>query len=476
MLENLSSAASYALVTDNNNIGGYTFDSHLNDAVSLKKIRNGGWDFVVLQEQSQVPTIGYYRYNSMYPSGKALSDTIRKYNPCASIITYMTWGRRFGGQQCDPNNTYCSPAFRDFGHMQDSLTSAYRQFSNLIGAMIAPIGEAWRKVLAGSAFVLHVSDNSHPTVEGSYVAACVLFGTIWKKQSSGNSYTAGLPKTTAAFLQQKSDSTFFNNGFDWNVDIDQPKADFTYSFSGIRKLSFLNRSYKAVSVHWDFGDGDTSTDANPTHAYLSNGIYKVNLFVEKCGRKDSIVKSVTIGSLPVRFYETTISNQQRKPCLTWLVGQSQNVSRFDIQRASDTLDFSTVATIAASGTDRYKWYDEAVPTGKQYYRILAIDLEGRSFASQTLIGDDGDNFLPDIIIAPNPVTNGKITVRCPAFASGPLLVEVFDAQGRKVSSLRIDNCGSNNSFSLSAHFCPGMYRLVATSSKGRKASCPLWVE
>ncbi|WP_148705478.1 PKD domain-containing protein [Methanosarcina siciliae] len=58
--------------------------------------------------------------------------------------------------------------------------------------------------------------------------------------------------------------------------------------------------------HWDFGDGDTSTDKNPVHTYLSAGTYDVNLTVTGSGGSDRFVKedyisveAITGSSLPL---------------------------------------------------------------------------------------------------------------------------------------------------------------------------------
>jgi PKD repeat protein len=48
----------------------------------------------------------------------------------------------------------------------------------------------------------------------------------------------------------------------------------TYSFTNLSKFSFPNTMY-----YWDFGDGNTSTEENPTHKYLQSGKYNVCLNV-----------------------------------------------------------------------------------------------------------------------------------------------------------------------------------------------------
>ncbi|MBL7792384.1 MAG: peptidylprolyl isomerase [Saprospiraceae bacterium] len=59
----------------------------------------------------------------------------------------------------------------------------------------------------------------------------------------------------------------------------RPVAQFTHA--GGQKapslVQFTNQSEKAETYEWDFGDGNKSTEASPTHRYLSSGNYTVKL-------------------------------------------------------------------------------------------------------------------------------------------------------------------------------------------------------
>ena len=64
-------------------------------------------------------------------------------------------------------------------------------------------------------------------------------------------------------------------------------------------VTFANASERATSYLWDFGDGNTSTDANPTHSYTNDGVERVYMvtltttnFINKT---TSITKEVTVG-------------------------------------------------------------------------------------------------------------------------------------------------------------------------------------
>ena len=319
LVQSLSTSAGKTLNIDSSIPGGYLMSSHLNDATTFAKISQGNWDYVILQEQSQIPTIDFYRDNDMYPAMTDLKALIEQYNPCAKIITYMTWGRRYGGQQCDPSGTYCSPVFANFNQMQNSLTSAYLEISEQLNVQCAPVGVVWQNILNNSTHVLHSGDNSHPNMDGSYVAACTIFSSIWKQGASGLSYTAGLSSTLAQYYQLISDNTLFNSTNDWNLNINKPTANFSESISG-NTATFTNLSTSianTLNYSWNFGDGNTSSIASPSHTYTSSGTYTITLIASNCIFSHTITKTIQVGALSInenavgnfKFYPNPTTNQ-----------------------------------------------------------------------------------------------------------------------------------------------------------------------
>ncbi len=298
--QNLASGASKTLIIDNNTPGGHSLEQHSLNPASLNKIKLRNWDFIVLQEQSQIPTIDYFRYNSMYPGAHHLNDTIKKYNPCAKVMMYMTWGRRFGGQQCDASGTNCSPVFVDFSHMQDSLESAYVEIAEDMGAYISPVGIAWKKIIEDTTIVLHSGDNSHPNYNGSYLTACVFHSIFWNESPVGLTFTGALPNSLATYLQSTADSIVFHSYSNWNLDVDNVTANFSFNtFADSVQFTNLSQSLSPATYLWDFGDGNTSNTESPSHTYSSNRTYTVSLIVEHCSKKDTINHSVTINTVGV---------------------------------------------------------------------------------------------------------------------------------------------------------------------------------
>jgi len=79
---------------------------------------------------------------------------------------------------------------------------------------------------------------------------------------------------------------------------EDPTASFQieYSETDFRVVTFNNFSQRATAYSWAFGDGETSTEENPTHTYAEEGDYEVVLTASNAEGKThtSLPKTVTI--------------------------------------------------------------------------------------------------------------------------------------------------------------------------------------
>lgn len=298
LIASLASSSGDSLIYASNAPGGYTLGwqpiAHATNPLSLAMINSNEWDFMILQEQSQTPAISRLRDSCMYPASIILHDSVKSAHPCCRVLFFLTWGRRFGGMQCFTPN-YCSPVFTGFEQMQDSLTRAYKGVADSLADWIAPVGEAWRFVISNSGMALHDADNSHPNLNGSYLAACVFYDVIFGKTSSGNSFTAGLSADTALLLQHAADSITFGYSSQWNLNNDVPFTDFALSVSA-DTLFTKNLCSGASTWLWDFGDGQTSGLYEPVHVYSSPGTYYVKLRACNDCFCDSTMKETTFAT------------------------------------------------------------------------------------------------------------------------------------------------------------------------------------
>lgn len=72
---------------------------------------------------------------------------------------------------------------------------------------------------------------------------------------------------------------------------------YTPNACGNRNVAFTSTATSASSYTWNFGDGQTSSVANPTHTYSADGSYSVTLTVN--GNTTSSAQTVTVATTPV---------------------------------------------------------------------------------------------------------------------------------------------------------------------------------
>ncbi|WP_375768463.1 SGNH/GDSL hydrolase family protein [Archangium gephyra] len=190
-------------------MGGATLESHWKQGEARALIRNGAWSHVVLQEQS---LLGGLRINGV----AHMNDPAERFLPYGRLfaqeaaaagakpVFYMTWSRKAD-----------MPA-------QEVLTHAYASLAREQKGVLSPVGVAWQRVRRERPELeLYVEDGHHPAPAGTYLAACVLYASLFHQPCLGAPSTligapwadtafdtsrtetlVALPEDTARYLQQ----------------------------------------------------------------------------------------------------------------------------------------------------------------------------------------------------------------------------------------------------------------------------------
>jgi hypothetical protein len=265
------------LIFDSHTPGGYTLENHGIDPVAQTKIMAGGWDYVVLQGQSQEPIIQTSDFNQ---GGYVLDGLIHQYNPCAVTMLYMTWGRKNG----DATNCASFPVMCTYMGMDTTLRDQYLDLANNINCEVSPVSVVWNYLRQNHPGIeLYNADESHPSLAGSYAAACCFYTTIFKQDPTLITYNAGLNATDAAIIRNVAKIQVFDHLPDWDYK-QLPQSHFYYSIgAGTNEVIFgANNAGISQTYFWDFGDGFNSSAPNPTHSYASDGTYTVSLTTTNC--------------------------------------------------------------------------------------------------------------------------------------------------------------------------------------------------
>jgi hypothetical protein len=164
-------------------VGGASLRTHWNKGEAQREIQRGKYDRVVLQEQSTLPIKNPAR---MRENVLLFDRCIREEGAGARTTLYMTWARRHAPET------------------QRAITSAYTSIAEEIGADLIPAGTAWKHFIGTHPrLVLHDRDGSHPTLAGSYLAACVAFAVLFNRSPVELSVNvAGLSSDDAKVLQK----------------------------------------------------------------------------------------------------------------------------------------------------------------------------------------------------------------------------------------------------------------------------------
>ena len=139
--------------------GGVNLGQHWRGERALETqalIRSYEFDVVIVQDHSRRAVD---QPDSLKPYGKLLAELCRETG--AKPYVYMTWAREW-----DP-------------YMQAPIAEQYRLLAERIDAEVIPVGLAWQRARSlRPSLQLFDPDGSHPSPTGTYLTACVVFGTL----------------------------------------------------------------------------------------------------------------------------------------------------------------------------------------------------------------------------------------------------------------------------------------------------------
>lgn len=189
--------------------GGYRLEllADENDELGsqvISALTNYKWDYVILQEQSRIPTFETVTEQSMYPSSRKLDDMIKKAE--GETVFFMTWAYK-NGDYIDDWNLKVSTTCEE---MQTQLALSYTKIADELDAMIAPVGIAWMKSVEKYPDIeLWDEDLKHPSLAGTYLSACVFYALLYDQTPAGLNYYGEIEEGVAKNLQQIANDTIF---------------------------------------------------------------------------------------------------------------------------------------------------------------------------------------------------------------------------------------------------------------------------
>ena len=146
-------------------VGGATLKHLWEMGDAVKAIDSDFYDTVVLQDDIPEINVDYFRLYA-----RLFVEEARKHG--ARPVLYMTW------------------AYDRLGWItMDQIVDAHRELAKELHVDVAPVGLAWKNARSERPDIdLFSSDREHPSPDGMYLAACVMYSTLFSRDPTGLSY------------------------------------------------------------------------------------------------------------------------------------------------------------------------------------------------------------------------------------------------------------------------------------------------
>ena len=234
-----------------------------------------------------------------------------------------------------------------------------------------------------------------------------------------------------------------------------PIADFdAYPTSGNAPLSvrFTDRSQNATGWHWDFDDGNTSTDKNPVNIFSKAGKYTVNLTVTNDNGTNSKTLDINVNEAP--------NEEEVLP-----------ESNFSAAPERGNVPLTVRFTDLSKNANEWHWnFDDGnISTARDL--VYTYYTAGRYIVNLTVSNENGSNSKTmEITVSEAPIDEDILPVAdfnaYPGSGNAPLSVQFTDnSQNATARSWDFNNDGitdNNSEAPVYVYTVPGVYTVNLT--------------
>ncbi len=227
------------------------------------------------------------------------------------------------------------------------------------------------------------------------VPASAVADTIVRVRVVGVAYNSAWPPTYPG----PCDTVDYGQYEDYAVVLKEPTVKPIARFKAIPDetcdgvVQFQDQSlYLPTSWHWDFGDGNTSTQQNPVHTYTSSGTYTVELVVGNANGYDTAYQTVVVslGAAPTVPPACT-PNPSQSPCLGYGIYRVQLYS-LDVSSGCSDEGYQDFTCVDSVHIMEGKWHTIHLwghPTYPQDWRVyIDYNNDGKFTADELALKAD----------------------------------------------------------------------------------------
>jgi len=304
------------------------------------------------------------------------------------------------------------------------------------------------------------------------------FGTAYTSGKYKISFQAYIPAGKAGYFNTLA--TFAGSNSDWGMECYFNTTAICSVFAGSTTAvtaSYPQGSWFPVEVIVDLNTDQAQLNVNGSQVTTwqwtlgSNGsgaplTLDANDFFGATANDEFYFDDYTVADLTVVPVELTsfVANVKNSAVtLNWITETELNNQGFEVQRRTESSDYSTVGSVAGNGTtserQNYSFTDAGLQAGKYYYRLKQIDFNGSFEYSNEIFADI--NAPVEFALAQNypnpfnPTTNITFSLAEPTFVK----LVVYNLLGEAVQTLKNENmdAGSYNITFDASSLPSGMY-------------------
>lgn len=187
--------------------GGWTMGQHMTYPTTEDEIKIGGFDVVILQDQSQsAAQVGSdkKKYAANVDNIVAMADKVRTTSEDCRVVLECTWayaGKKNGGFSC-------------VTEFYENAGKGIKVMAKAAKADVSPIRDAFRLAnIERPDILLFAADGYHQSEYGSYLKSCVNYLTLFGEPFGDNPSDCGIDPKKAAALRAIAEAVVFGEKF-----------------------------------------------------------------------------------------------------------------------------------------------------------------------------------------------------------------------------------------------------------------------
>lgn len=284
---------------------------------------------------------------------------------------------------------------------------------------------------------------------------------VWKMTNLGENFGIIRQGYTLVMERRKvipvTDTTYFRL---WNLQ----QKDY--------QIEIITKNCDHAGLAAFMRDNYTGTD----YAIHTNDTSRINFTVTSnpaSGAQDRfqlVYKTVFMSALPLNITSVIAQQKFNGIMVNWKTENESEVAHFNIERSGDGFNFISINQLPARNTGTSQMYtiQDASPfKGSNYYRIHAIDRDGKDHYSAVTKVRFSETLSNPITVFPNPVENRQLNVQFTAVNQGSYRISVVNTLGMELHAESVQSTVSGKQLiSLPAGISKGMYHIIITGPRG----------